>query len=74
MAQRLQHHVLLDQGIFMHEEAITRADHDHIVMEGARINGAWVLASQEYSVGEELTETRDRQAGFTTLPGWKHPW
>jgi len=58
----------------MHEEAITRADHNYIVMEGASIDGARVLASQEPSVGEELTETRDRQAGFTTLPCWKPPW
>jgi hypothetical protein len=43
-------------------------------MEGASIDGARVLASEERSFGEELTKTRDRQAGFTTLPCWKHPW
>jgi len=74
LAQRLQHHVLLDQGIFMHEKAITRANHDHIVMEGAGINGARVLARHERAVWEELTEARHRQASFAALPCRKHPW
>jgi len=43
-------------------------------MEGTSINGARVLACQERSVREELTEARDSQAGFTALPPWKHPW
>jgi hypothetical protein len=65
---------LLDQGIFMHQKAITRADHDHIVVEGTSINGTRVLASHEHAVGQELTEARNRQTGFTTLAGWKYPW
>jgi len=61
VAQRLQHHVLLDQGNFMHEEAITRATMT-LVMEAHAIKWRAVLASQERAPGRT-----DRDAATARL-------
>ena len=56
--QRLQHRLLLNQAIFVHEEPGPIAHHDHIVVKGSRLNGTRVLAHEEGSVRWEVAQTR----------------
>src|SRR5262252_28940 len=70
----MQHGLLLNQTIFVQEEARAIAHHHHIVAEGPGVNGAWVLAHEEGSLGLEAAQTRHCHTGLTALSGGKPAW